>query len=439
MKLDMKRTIYIGFGFLTIMMLWQVYNWMVPLFLQSFLEDLLGGELVVGIVMALDNLFALFMIPVMSNLSDKTHTKLGRRMPYIIVGIVLSAVSFVFLPVTKGLGSIWLLIVNILLVLVFMNIYRAPCVALMPDITPKPLRSKGNSIINLMGGVGFAIGYLCIMFLSKNSEVAPFVVVSVIMLVCLAIMLWKVKENKFVADYKAQLSQLGISEEEDQKEDEEQGSKAKTNRRNVWLMLLVVFFVYMANNAVETFISLYSKNVYGDVSGLPFNMEPGSLAMVPFGVATFAFAVPAALLAQKIGRRITVMLGAGLLFVAYGGIGLVGYLVGFNLVLLVFFLIAGAGFALITINIYPMVVDNCSAAETGRYTGYYYTASMLAQSVTPAFSGLFISNLIFDSYDVLFPYCMVFIASAVVVLFLMNKDNKKEELLPAEEKLLKNE
>lgn len=427
MKLDMKRTIYIGFGFLTIMMLWQVYNWMVPLFLESFLKDLLGGELVVGIVMALDNLFALFMIPVMSNLSDKTHTRLGRRMPYLIVGIILSAVAFVFLPITKGTGSIWLLIVNILLVLIFMNIYRAPCVALMPDITPKPLRSKGNSIINLMGGVGFAIGYLCIMFLSKNSEAAPFVVVSVIMIVCLGIMLWKVRENKFVADYKAKLSELGISEEEDQKEDEEQGTKAKTNRRNVWLMLLVVFFVYMANNAVETFISLYSKNIYGDVSGLPFNMEPGSLAMVPFGIATFAFAVPAALLAQKIGRRLTVMIGAGLLFLAYGGIGLVGYLVGFNLVLLAFFLVGGAGFALITINIYPMVVDNCSAAETGRYTGYYYTASMLAQSVTPAFSGLFISNLIFDSYNVLFPYCMIFIASAVVVLMLMNRNDSKKE------------
>ena len=427
MKLDLKRTIYIGFGFLTIMMLWQVYNWMVPLFLQSFLEDLLGGELVVGIVMALDNLFALFMIPVMSNLSDKTHTKLGRRMPYLVVGIILSAVTFALLPITKGLDSIWLLIVNILLVLVFMNIYRAPCVALMPDITPKPLRSKGNSIINLMGGVGFAIGYLCIMFLSKNSEVAPFIVVSVIMLICLGIMLWKVRENKFVADYRRQLSELGMSEEEDQKEDEEKGVKAKTNKRNVWLMLLVVFFVYMANNAVETFISLYSKNIYGDVSGLPFNMEPGSLAMVPFGVATFAFAVPAALLAQKIGRRLTVMIGAGLLFFAYGGVGLIGYLAGFSLWLLVFFLIGGAGFALITINIYPMVVDNCSAAETGRYTGYYYTASMLAQSVTPAFSGLFISNLVFNTYNVLFPYCMIFVSGAVIVLLLMNKNDKKEK------------
>ncbi len=426
MKLDLKRTVYIGFGFLTIMMLWQVYNWVVPLFLKDFLSEILGGDLIVGIVMALDNLFALFMIPLMSNLSDKTKTRIGRRMPYIIIGIVLSASAFVFLPLSKNTGHIWLLIANILLVLVFMNIYRAPCVALMPDITPKALRSKGNSVINLMGGVGFAIGYLCIMFLFKMNENLPFIIVSSIMIVCLLIMLWKVKEPKFVQDYKNLLEEHGINEEEDQKEEEEKGTRAKTNKRNVWLMLLVVFFAYMANNAVETFISLYSQEVYGNVTGLPFNMEPGSLAMVPFGIATFAFAVPAALLAQKFGRKLTVMLGGFLLIVAYGGIGLIGYLMGFSLILMLFFFIGGAGFALITINIYPMVVDNCSAEETGRYTGYYYTASMLAQSITPALSGLFISNIVFDTYNVLFPYCIVFVVALIVVLFMIN--NKKESV-----------
>ncbi len=424
MKLNLKKTVYVGFGFLTIMMLWQVYNWMVPLFLEDLLSNVLGDDLVVGIVMALDNLFALFMIPLMSNLSDKTRTRLGRRMPYVIAGIILSALAFVFVPITKTSGSIWLLIANILLVLVFMNVYRAPCVALMPDITPKALRSKGNSVINLMGGVGFAIGYICIMFIAGISEILPFVVVSVIMIICLLIMLWKVKENKFVEEYRAELMANGIDEAEDQKEDEEQGTKTKTNRKNVWLMLLVVFFAYMANNAVETFISLYSKNVYGEVSGLPFGMNPGALAMVPFGVATFAFAIPAAIFAQKIGRKMTVMLGAVLLVIAYGGVGLIGYLMGFSLWLLVFFLIGGAGFALITINIYPMVVDNCSAEDTGRYTGYYYTASMLAQSVTPALSGLFISGLVFDNYNVLFPYSMLFGIALIVVLALIKTDKK---------------
>ncbi len=420
MKLDVKRTVLIGLGFLTIMMLWQVYNWMVPLFLDDFLKEITNNnELYIGIVMALDNLFALFMIPLMGNLSDKTKTKLGRRMPYITVGIILSAAAFMLLPLTKTLNSVWLLIVNILLVLLFMNVYRSPCVALMPDITPKALRSKANSIINILGGVGFAIGYLCILFFSKI-EIIPFLVVSVVMILCLVIMLLKVRENQFVDEYRAQLKANGISEEEDQKEDEEQGNRARTARKNVWLVLLVVFCVYMANNAVETFMSLYSDNVFGDVQGVPFGMNAGALAMVPFGIATFVFAYPSAVVAQKIGRKMTILIGAVLMGASFMGVGLFN---GFSYVLLVFFVLAGMGFSFITINIYPMVVESCSARDTGRYTGYYYTASMLAQSITPAFCGLLIGN-VFNSYGALFPYCAVFMGIVVVVLLLIKDDAK---------------
>lgn len=420
MKLDVKRTVLIGLGFLTIMMLWQVYNWMVPLFLDGFLKEITNNnELYIGIVMALDNLFALFMIPLMSNLSDKTKTKLGRRMPYIAVGIILSAVAFMMLPLTKTLNSVWLLIANILLVLLFMNVYRSPCIALMPDITPKALRSKANSIINILGGAGFAIGYLCVLFFSKI-EIVPFLVVSVVMIICLAIMLLKVRENRFVEEYRAQLKANGISEEDDQKEDEEQGKKARTARKNVWLVLLVVFCVYMANNAVETFMSLYSDNVFGDVQGIPFNMNAGALAMVPFGIATFVFAYPSAVVAQKIGRKKTVLIGAFLMGASFMGVGLFN---GFSYFLLIFFILAGMGFSFITINIYPMVVESCSARDTGRYTGYYYTASMLAQSITPAFCGLLIGN-VFHSYGALFPYCAIFMGIVVVVLLLIKDETK---------------
>ncbi len=422
MKLDVKRTVLIGLGFLTIMMLWQVYNWMVPLFLEDFLNEITdSNQLYIGIIMALDNLFALFMIPLMSNLSDRTNTKIGRRMPYIAAGIVLSACAFLLLPLTKTLGSVWLLIMNILLVLVFMNVYRSPCVALMPDITPKPLRGKANSIINIMGGIGFAIGYLAVLFFSKT-EIVPFIVVSVVMIICLVILLVKVREKKFVDDYRAQLAQNGIDEAEDQKEDEEVGKKERTNKINVWLSLLVVFCAYMANNAVETFMSLYSSNVFGDVQGIPFGMDAGALAMIPFGVSLFIFAYPAAVIANKIGRQKTILLGAFLMMLSFIGVSLFS---AFSYVLLVFFLLAGIGFAFITINIYPMVVENCSPRDTGRYTGYYYTASMLAQSITPALSGLLIGN-VFGNYRVLFPYCAVFMVCVIVVLFFMQKDKIKK-------------
>ncbi|MBQ2714745.1 MAG: MFS transporter [Clostridia bacterium] len=420
MKLNVKRTALIGLGFLTIMMLWQVYNWMVPLFLKDFFNEITNSnDLYIGIIMALDNLFALFMIPLMSHFSDKTKSKMGRRMPYITAGILLSAGAFMLLPLIRTTGSVVLLIANILLVLVFMNIYRSPCVALMPDVTPKPLRNKGNSIINIMGGFGYAIGFLSILFFSKT-EILPFIIVAVIMVICLVVMLLKIRENKFVADYLEQLRENGIDEEEDKKEEEEKGSRAKTLRRNVLLSLLVVFATYMSSNSVETFMSLYSKNVFTGAQNIPFGMDAGALAMIPFGVANFAFAYPAAYIADKIGRRYTVMIGAILMTLAYGGIGLFA---DFSYVLLLFFAIGGAGFALIAINIYPMVVENCSAKDTGKYTGLYYTASMLAQSVTPALSGLLIGN-VFHSYSVLFPYAMVFSILVAVILIFMKNDKK---------------
>lgn len=419
MKLNVKRTVLIGLGFMTIMMLWQVYNWQVPKFLEEHLRVMLAGasEVVIGVIMALDNLLAIFMIPLMSNLSDKTHTKFGRRMPYVALGIVLSAVAFVFLPWSNESGNFWLLLINVFLVLVFMNIYRSPCVALMPDITPKPLRSKGNSIINIMGGVGFAIGYLAITFFGKSIPWLPFVIVSVVMVITLFVLIAKVRENKFVEDYRAQLAEFGLSEEDDKKEDVEEGGVKNTVKRNVVLSLLIVFFAYMANNSVETFMSLYSGAVYKGAV-VPFNMEAGAFAMMPFGIATFVFALPAAIIASKIGRARTVMIGAIVMAISYTAIGIFGMTIGFNLVLLLFFLSAGAGFALITINIYPMVVENCSSRDVGRYTGYYYTASMVAQSVTPAFCGIFLG---FVSYNTLFPYATVFMLAVVLVVCLLRK------------------
>ncbi len=427
MKLNVKRTTLIGLGFMTIMMLWQVYNWQVPKFLEAHLSVMLAGasELVIGIIMALDNLLAIFMIPLMSNLSDKTNTKMGRRMPYIAIGIVLSAIAFAFLPMSNDSGSFWLLLINVFLVLVFMNIYRSPCVALMPDITPKPLRSKANSIINIMGGVGYAIGYLAITFFGKSVPWLPFVLVSVVMVFALFVLLAKVRERRFIEDYRAQLAQNGMSEEEDKKEDVQQGGVSMTIKLNVILSLLVVFFAYMANNAVETFMSLYSKNVFGEVGGLPLNMEPGALAMMPFGIATFVFALPAALIANKIGRAKTVLIGAIVMGGSYIVIGILGVTTGFTIALLVFFLTAGAGFALITINIYPMVVENCSSRDVGRYTGYYYTASMTAQSVTPALCGVFLG---FISYNTLFPYATIFMVAVIlVVCILMKRETKAKK------------
>lgn len=422
MKLNVKRTATIGVAFMTIMMLWQVYNWYVPLFLNDFLENLFAGDkLIIGIIMALDNLFAIFMIPLMSNLSDKTKSRFGRRMPYVMVGITLSALSFALLPFVNDTGSIWLLIVNIFAVLVSMNIYRSPCVALMPDITPRALRSKGNSIINIMGGVGIAIGYTSVIFFSRSSNYVPFLLVAVVMFLALAFLIVFVKENRFVADYQRELAEHGLSTQEEAKEEELTGVAAQTNRRNVYLILLVVFFVYMANNAVETFMSIYSEVVFANATSLPLNMNPGALVILPFGLASFIFAVPAAFLADRVGRKFTVVIGASLMTATYLGLAILGFVDDFSLWLLAVFFMGGAGFSLIIVNIYPMVLENCAADTVGRYTGYYYTASMLAQSISPALAGLFMSGLVFGNVRVLFPYALLSMGAALVTLLFIRK------------------
>lgn len=427
MKLNIKRTVYIGLAFLTTMLLWQVYNWYVPIFLNDFLSDVFAGDkLVIGIIMALDNLFALFMIPLMSYFSDKTKNRLGRRVPYIIAGILLSATFFVLLPFANDSGHIWLLIANTLLVLTAMNIYRSPCVALMPDVTPKPLRSKANSVINICGGCGVAIGYLSIIFFSYDNYI-PFFITGAVMILMLIIFLFKVDEKKFVAEYRKQLEEAGISEEEDQKEEIIEGGATKTNYKNVLLILAVVFFVFMANNAVETFISLYSEYVFVETVSLPLNMNPGALVIIPFGIGSFLCAVPAALLASKIGRKRVVNIGAIMMAGAYIGVSILGYSMGFSYFLLLLFLIGGFGFSFITINIYPLVIDNCSSENVGKYTGYYYTASMLAQSITPAVAGLLMSGLVFNDMRFLFPYATIcMIVALLVSLFIVDDKLKKE-------------
>ena len=202
MKLNIKKTLTCGVPFLTIMLLWQVYNWQVPRYLNDFLAETISADkMVIGIIMALDNLFALFMIPLVAKLSDNCKSKYGRRKPYIIIGIILSAIFFVALPFVNDTGKIWLLILNILLVLISMNVYRAPAVALMPDITPEANRSKANSFINILGGVGTALGVVLAMFLAKNHQKLMFIITSVLMLVCLVYIIFFLKERKFVEEY----------------------------------------------------------------------------------------------------------------------------------------------------------------------------------------------------------------------------------------------
>lgn len=211
LKLNYRSTLYIGFGFFSILMLWQIYNTYAPIFLGRLLSG--GSEIdpgtapVVGFIMALDNFFALFMLPIFGILSDRTKSKYGRRMPYIIVGMFVAAVIFPLIAVMYILNSLVGVIVMMLLVLIVMNVYRNPAVSLMPDVTPKPLRSKANGIINLIGYVGAIIGGGLVIVFGQSVDdpimsILPFLIVSGVMIVAMIVLLIKVKENKIVEETK---------------------------------------------------------------------------------------------------------------------------------------------------------------------------------------------------------------------------------------------
>lgn len=447
MKLNIKKTLTVGIPFLSIMLLWQVYNWMVPLYLNDYFNKLFSGDkMVIGIIMALDNLFALFMIPLIASISDKSKSKIGRRKPFIILGITISAVFFTLIPFVKEQFGILILLANIIIVLISMNVYRGPAVALMPDITPEPLRSKANSYINILGGIGTALGYILIVLFAKVDHKILFMLTGLIMIVCLVYVIFFLNETKLVKEYEEEclrekenckiINEIKViniiknkrksikAKKKNQKHKKEKKNKKddKEYKPNVILLLFAILFFFMSINAVETFMSLYSDEVFVNIIAFPLNIDPGALSIIPFGIGCFAFAYPAASFADKYGRKNVVLFGMLIVMLAYLGISIISFVYGFNYFILLLFLIGGCGYALVIINILPMVLENSNKKNTGKYTGYYYTASMIAQSITPALCGLFLSGLVFNSMIYLFPYAIVFILlSAITISFIKEK------------------
>jgi maltose/moltooligosaccharide transporter len=423
LKLNYKSTFYIGFGFFSILMLWQVYNTYAPIFLGMLLSGTVDLDpeqaYIVGIIMALDNLFALFMLPIFGILSDKTKTKYGRRMPYIILGMFAAALVFPFIAVAYFLNSLAFLIIMMLMVLIIMNIYRNPAVALMPDVTPKPLRSKANGIINLIGYVGAIIaGVLVIVFGGAINQIEtatnqmgilmPFLIVSGVMLIAMVILFFQIKENKLVEETKADL-EIGETMSETIGVIKEDVPLSKFDRSNMTLILIAVFLWFAAFNSIETFISSYTKTVLGDFSASGLIV----IVMVLSSMITF---IPAGIIAGRIGRKLSIIGGLALM-----AVGLIGAMQmdSPNAPFYLFIAIIGIGWALINVNSYPMTVEMAHKNNVGRYTGYYYTASMLAQTFTPVVAGYFIGRA--QNYNILFPYAVVLVLLAFVVFWFVKE------------------
>lgn len=431
MKLDNKRTILTGLAFLSICAFWQMYNSIVPLILTNTFHL---NETYSGIIMAADNILALFLLPLFGSLSDRTNTKIGKRMPYVLFGTGIAIILMNILPIIDNSYSAApsgfktaSFIVVLGLLLVAMGTYRSPAVALMPDITPKPLRSKANAIINLMGALGGVIylGVAAVMY--PNSKVANlahvnyqplFIVVASIMFVAIAVLFLTVKEPKLVAE------QRELEEKHPEwnlAEDDGSGNETLPAgvKKSLGFLLASIGLWFIGYNAVETWFTTYVSNVMGQALG-----GASTCLLIATGGAVVSY-IPIGVLASKVGRKRTIMGGIILLASCFGlGYFLTTTYSEINLIMFIVFALVGLAWAAINVNSLPMVVEMCRGSDIGKFTGYYYTFSMAAQVITPVLAGYLMRNV---GYTTLFPYAALFVAlSFVTMLFVKHGDNKPE-------------
>ncbi|WP_337664369.1 MFS transporter, partial [Suilimivivens sp.] len=427
MKLNYKRTVLIGLAFLSICAFWQMYDSIIPLILQNTFGI---GETLTGTIMAADNVLAIFLLPLFGALSDKTDTRVGRRMPFIVTGTVLAVIFLMLLPIADRQVNIVLFIVSLFALLVSMGLYRSPAVALMPDLTPNKLRSKGNAIINLMGAVGGVYTLIMIKLLVGKGDrpdyMPLFVSVAALMVISVGILVITISEKKIeakvAAEIKAYEDSTGLKVETEDTIEEEQLLEAEKNssdenkgktvkmqmppevKRSMAFLLTSIFLWFTAYNAVTTAFSRYTKVVW--------HLEGGGFAdcLMVATVAAILSYVPIGNLAGRIGRKKTILVGIVLMSICYFAAIFVGQYHG---LVNVAFAVIGIGWAAINVNSYPMIVEMSKGSDIGKFTGTYYTFSMAAQILTPILSGFLLENV---SYRTLFPYAFVFSVLAFITM-----------------------
>ncbi|NLJ97581.1 MAG: SLC45 family MFS transporter [Clostridiales bacterium] len=423
MKLNYKRTFFVGFAFLSICAFWEMYENVIP----KMLEGTFGlGETVVGAIMAIDNVLALFLLPLVGALSDKVHTRIGKRMPFILGGTLVASIFILILPIADFKANLVLFMLALGIVLVAMASYRSPAVALMPDVTPKPLRSKANAIINLMGTLGGIYSLGAIFFLYKDDgsiNLSVFISVVILMLLSVVFLFITINENKLSQKAREEEKALTDSGQEAVNDSSKVTEKMPADvRRSFILILASIFLWFFAYNAVKTAFSRYADKVWG-YGGGTFTQP----LMVAFGAALVAY-IPIGIISSKIGRKKTIIGGIVIITLSY----LCGFLFKEASPLInVIFAFTGIGWASINVNSYPMVVEMCKSSDTGKYTGYYYTCSMASQIITPIVSGFLLENV---GYRTLFPYAVIFsLASLYTMLFVKHGDSKPPRYKKKEE------
>ena len=439
MKLNYKRVVLVGMAFFLISAFWQAYDSIIPLILTNHFGLPQSAS---GAVMSIDNVLAVFLLPIFGSLSDKVNTRFGKRTPFIFFGTIAAVIAFVSLtfidniqlskviaagiPELKATEEIAFIqkttleltlknplpligfMATLLVALLAMATFRSPAVALMPDVTIKPLRSKANAIINLTGTAGgILVLVLGMVFATSKNQYMQytgyFTAVVAIMLVGFIVFLISVKENKWAQEMNEQTIALGLEKEQDASEIN--GKLSKEQIRSLMLILASVALWYIGYNSITSKYSVYATNILG----FDFN-----LTLIIAQAAAIVSYIPVGVIASKIGRRKTILCGVVILATAF----FVGNFITPEtpeVIMYPIFILAGIGWATINVNSFPMVVELAKSGNVGKYTGYYYTASMSAQIVAPILSG-FLYDLIGMRY-VFFAFGTVFVALAFITMF----------------------
>lgn len=503
MKLNYKRIILVGFAFFLIQAFWQAYDNTIPMILTNKFGMSQAWS---GAIMALDNVLALFMLPLFGAISDKHHSKWGRRTPFIVVGTLIAAVMLIALSfvdnaqlhhisdvaaiddpaaletiydreadetlltpggqkfvlsrqftkeeftqirsqitvdgaavtnpdytnyvmparqacawdaTAKSPVTLVFFIALLLVILVSMSVFRSPAVALMPDVTLKPLRSKANAVINLMGSAGgilvlvlgmvFATSAVCNSLMSYTGY---FAVIAAIMLAALVVFMLTVRENEWAAEMQQQSVELGLEDKEEAATGERKLSVDEV--KSLIFLLLSIVLWFFGYNAVTSKYSVYASNILH---------KDYNLTLIIAQAAAIISYLPVGFIASKVGRKKTILAGVVMLTASFTTASFMSA-ESPTMLMNAMFALAGIAWATINVNSFPMVVEMCSGGNVGKYTGFYYTASMAAQVATPMLSGLLMDRM---GMHVLFPYAAVFTALAfVTMLFVRHGDSKPE-------------
>ena len=422
MKLNYKRTFFIGLAFLSISAFWQMYDNVIPLILQRSFHL---NEAVTGAIMAADNVLAVVLLPLLGALSDKVDTPFGKRTPFIVGGTALAVFFMMLLPMADNSRNLPLFVISLGAVLVSMGLYRSPAVALMPDLTPKPLRSKANAVINLMGAVGGVCSLVMIKVLVGKGDTpdytALFIGVAALMVLAVLVLIFVVREKKMLAIVaKEYPEEYDEPVAETKAADKSAGASVKAElpkdvKRSLVFILMSILFWFAAYNAVTTAFSRYATTVWG--------LKGGGYAdcLLIATVAAIISYIPIGIIASKIGRKKTIMIGLVLMLACYV---MASFMAVYSPIIILGFVLIGMGWAAISVNSLPMVVEMCSSADVGKYTGLYYTFSMSSQIVTPILSGILLQYV---SYRTLFPYACFFTVAALITMSQVRHGDSKPE------------